>query len=234
MAPKRLADDSLTDISRTRRQDAKRLKLSPSAEEKSDSSAPPSASVSDDSALRSSPPASVHSRQSSISSVHSSPTNDEFEASISSSSEGSLEAEPENEIIMVGGPKKPAITTYNVMEGAQDLRTRLAALLPRLVEANEVLKGEKGGQSMEEVGEGDQLIEMDLGLGVLEEKNDYDDDGSTSDDSSEIVGEEAEDGDVPASSGSMRKAPDDQRTNVMSKLLGQPPCKRRSGIQDLG
>lgn len=68
---------------------------------------------------------------------------------------------------------KPIMSATNT-EGAGDLKSRLAAFLPQLAASNQKLeelkqKGELKG--FEDVEEGKDYIEMDLGLGVLEEKN---------------------------------------------------------------
>jgi hypothetical protein len=52
-------------------------------------------------------------------------------------------------------------------EDVPDLKARLATFLPQLKEANRMLDTAK---RIDDVGEGEQHIEMNLGLGVLEEK----------------------------------------------------------------
>jgi hypothetical protein len=54
--------------------------------------------------------------------------------------------------------------------GSGDLRTRLSAFLPQLAQANKVLEDGQEIHNMEDVEEDEQHIEMNLGLGVLEEK----------------------------------------------------------------
>jgi hypothetical protein len=51
-----------------------------------------------------------------------------------------------------------------------DLRARLAAFLPELEKANQELK--QRSANIEQVEEGEQYVEMNLGLGVLEQSND--------------------------------------------------------------
>lgn len=145
----------------------------------------------------------------------------------------SSELENEEEIITIGGPKKPRITHYDVTEGAQDLRSRLDALLPQLAASNDLLAGNGGGFSMEDVEDGEQHIEMNLGLGVLEEKRE---DGSSSSDgdSDEASIDEGEEADMLFSSGTVQRSAEEWDTNVVSKLLGRSRRGRRPGIDDLG
>ena len=82
---------------------------------------------------------------------------------------------------------------------------------------------------MEEVEEGEQHIEMNLGLGVLEEKQEGD--SSSSDESS---GDESGDEDgVPASSGAVEREKEDRDTQVMDKLTGRKRDRRRGGVEEV-
>lgn len=220
---------------RPRRENTKRAKTSPSDELRSNSSVPSSCSVSEASALRSSPPVSQHTRQSSISSLQSPDYDDGSESSLSSSDEESLSSGSEDEIINIGAPKKPAIHPDALLTGAQDLQARLAALLPQLAAANDSLEHEGGGHSMEDVGDGEQHIEMSLGLGVLEEKNgdgESSESGDSSDDEEEGL-EEAEK-DEPVSSGSVKRAGEASEANGMGKLLGRRKGRQKPGIEEMG
>jgi hypothetical protein len=217
----------------------KRTKLSPSAEEGSDSSAPSSCSVSEDSALRSTPPASDETRNSSFSSLETSDV-DDSESSLSDSSEDAsdpeseLEDEDDEAVITIGGPKKPQMKRDGLLSSAQELNARLSALLPQLAAANEELGKDGQNYCMEDVEEGEEHIEMDLGLGVLEQKADGDE---SSDDEDESDGEEeaAQVGDVPVSSRTGKKE-QERETSVMTKLLGQPKGrqKQKVGIEEVG
>lgn len=233
MARKRTAEELDTREHRPRREDIKRAKLSSSDGVRSNSSVPSSCSVSEDSALRSSPPASDHTRQSSFSSVHSSGY-EESDSSLSSSSDESSDAGSDEgeDVIAVGGPKKPQISDAAMLSGAQGLQARLSALLPQLATANEELSKDGARHSMEDVEDGEQHIEMDLGLGVLEEKRDGDSgsDENSSGDESEWL----EDLEAPISSGTVKREQDGRDTQVMDKLLGQHHGQRKAGIEDLG
>ena len=121
----------------------------------------------------------------------------------------------------------------HIANGAQDLRARLAFLLPQLAEANKVIVREQGKHSLESVDEDEQHIEMNLGLGVLEEK--YEDESSgTSESSSNRDDEEGDEEGVPTSSGTVKRLPEDRDIKVMSKLLRQRPTRKEVDIEDIG
>lgn len=194
---------------------SKRIRLTPTKDLESNSSDPSTCSVSEDSALRSSPLASEHTRNSSLESTRISidTEDDGSDSSLlnsrssSSSSDGddddSEDADDEDmaTITTIGAPSKPPIRPSNLIGRASDLRARLASLLPRMAEANEQLKNGEMEISMEDVEDGERHIEMDLGLGVLEEKRD--------DTSSES--ESSEDG----------EADGDKERDVLGRLMGQ-------------
>ena len=96
-----------------------------------------------------------------------------------------------------------------------------------------MLAGGRGVPSMEDVDEDKQHIEMDLGLGVLEEKMDDDSSSSLSDSSSNEDEGPVED-DLPASSGTAKRMSEDKETNIMEKLVGQRQGRRKVGIEELG
>lgn len=75
----------------------------------------------------------------------------------------------EEEVVTVGGPKKPRINP-KILSNAQDLQARLKSFLPQLQQANTELAAKGPGLSMEDVEDDEQHIEMNLGLGVLETK----------------------------------------------------------------
>ena len=224
MARKRSAAEiEMPSRPRPRQVDAKRAKLLLSDDARSNSSAPSSCSVSEASALQSSPAVSENSRHSSVSSTHSE-AGEESEGSVSSSSDESSEEDlgGEDRVTLIGGPKKPKIGDDGVLVGALDIKARLSAFLPQLAAAC---------NSMEDVEDGEQHIEMNLGLGVLEEKQEGD--SSSSDESSECESEEADEDDVPVSSGVVKRTKDDTDTKVMDKLLGQRRDRRRGGVEEM-
>ncbi|KAK5122041.1 hypothetical protein LTR85_004287 [Meristemomyces frigidus] len=235
MARKRSAAEVEAPAGRPRRADAKRTRVSPNDEDHDESSAPSSCAVSEDSALRSSPAASNRTRHSSVSSVQSAGY-DESDSSLSSSNEDSSDEDSDNEdqIITVGGPKKPQIAREPTSTGAQDLQARLSALLPRLAAANRELDKDGAGHSMEDVEDGEQHIEMNLGLGVLEEKQDGDSSSSGEESEDESESELSDDTDVPTSSAAVKREQDGKDTQVMDKLLRQRTGRRKAGIEDLG
>lgn len=239
MAVKRSADELDVARTRPRREQHKRVRLSPSAEARSNSSEPSSCSVSEASALQSSPPVSTHDRISSMSSLEPTDSASDTDSSVSSESDSDLsdsESESDQEdIVTIGGPKKPAIGRTGAADGYDDLKTRLAAFLPQLEEANGLLTSEGGQWSMEDVEEGEQHIEMDLRLGVLEEQ-DEDEDGSNDSDSEDLDGEDAVDGepDLPVSSGATKRSPKGEETRYMETLTGRCKEEQNVGIEEIG
>jgi hypothetical protein len=232
MGTKRSADDMEQTQPRPRRENPKRARLA--SIEDANSSDPSSCSVSVDSALQSSPPISAHTRESSLSSLQPPNRDDDSEESLSSStSEGTSNSESDDLIITIGGPTKPEISSSLFSDGAEDLRARLSTLLPELAEANKMLKDGPNVYSMEDVEEDEQHIEMDLGLGVLEEKRD-ESSSSLSEDSSDFEDELEGNGDVPASSRSETRTKESKASDVMSDLLGQQNLRQKAGIEDLG
>lgn len=184
----------------------KRSRLSPTKDSASTSSGPSTCSVSEDSALRSSPPASEHTRNSSLDSAALSVNveGDDTDTSISTSSSSSSSSDEDDSedvddedvemITTIPARKKPPIRSSSPLRNANDLRARLASLLPRMAEANELLKNGGTGASMEEVEDDERHIEMELGLGVLEER--HDDTSSESDSSEDEKAEQQEEKDI--------------------------------------
>ncbi|KAH9828921.1 zinc finger protein AEBP2-like [Teratosphaeria destructans] len=231
MANKRAANVMDAPSSTARRHQVKRTKIL-SAEQRSDSSAASSTAISEDSAMQSTPSASDQpSRHSSFSSMQPS-VEDDRESSLSSSSEEpSDDDDSEEEVITIGGPKKPEIGANGLVGGASDLQARIAALLPQLAAANRELEREGQNHSMEDVQDGEQHIEMDLGLGVLEEQGeDVDRSDATSDgeDEAEVPG------DIPNSSNAAGRKAVCKDRSVMCKLMGRPTDRKKAGIEDLG
>lgn len=237
MAVKRSAEALDALHTRPRRDSSKRTKLAPSADERSNSSVPSSVSVSEDSALQSSPPASVRDRLSSMSSLASAESDDDSGRSVSTSSDdGDDHSEPDEQedMVTIGGPKKPDMSRANATRGQADLKARIAALLPRLEQANNLLASEGKQCSMEEVEDGEQHIEMNLGLGILEQQRE-DDDGSSSEES----GEGSEDDDeVHATdqpiSGELKRSPKGKETHYLDALTGKQTEPVHGGIEEIG
>ena len=151
----------------------------------------------------------------------SSADSDSDDASTSDSDSDSEEdaSEEEEEIATLKPGVKPDFSRARaIASGAPSLEDRLKAFLPQLAEANSRLqKGGEGEYSMEVVGEDEPHIEMDLGLGVLEETN-----GDGRSESDEEEGEEKGEG------GRKRKEKD-----VMGELMGKKE-NQTAGIEEVG
>ncbi|KAK5167590.1 uncharacterized protein LTR77_007289 [Saxophila tyrrhenica] len=232
MAIKRSVEEAGASAARPRRQHLKRIKISPTHEDTDNSSEASSGSVSEDSALRSSPQPSDPERNSSMSSLEPSAANgdDDSESSISSTSseDSEIDSDSETEITTIGQPKKPPIHKQGLQEGAQDLRSRLSSFLPQMAEANRLLADKSDGYSLEEVGEDEQHIEMNLGLGVLEQQGEEDAENSLDESSDEEdVGEE-----LPAFSEGVNGVKQDREADVLGKLMGQDRKRQKVGIQE--
>jgi len=226
MAQKRSAPDTETIKARPRHESTKRTRLAPKDERDGDSSAPSSCSVSVDSALQSSPSASGQERQSSMSSLEAADDSDESMSSVSSDSESESDdeiSEDEDEVATIRTQKKPDFSAP-ALEGAGDLQARLRAFLPQMADANSKLENGAAGFSMEDVKDDEPHIEMNLGLGVLEEQ------GEDRDEGSEEYDDEGEDQDeeMPLASEAARKEKD-----VMGKLMGGRE-QRKGGVEEVG
>ncbi|KAK3675632.1 hypothetical protein LTR37_021550 [Vermiconidia calcicola] len=160
-----------------------------------------------------------------MSSLQPSNHEDDSESSVSTSSDESLVSDDEAEIITIGGPKKPDMRQLSTAGESRDLKARLSSFLPQLLASG------SERHNIEDVEENEQHIEMNLGLGVLEEQGDSDDDSSNEDSDDDGADEEL---DVPASSGAVKRAAEDRDANVMSKLMGQPAKERKAGVEELG
>jgi hypothetical protein len=153
-------------------------------------------------------------------------------SSLSSSSEESSDGgeSDEHDIITVGGPKKPAMSmAHDLSSGAVDLRARVSALLPQLAAANtQLTEGDANTWSMEDVRDDEQHIEMDLGLGVLEEIE------SNDSDTSEEPSEEEPDATMFPDAVALDLQPE---THVLDRLMHvQEKSGRheRVGIEEMG
>lgn len=228
MAQKRTASDMDTEKTtvRPRRESTKRTRLVPKNERDADSSAPSSCSVSVDSALQSSPSASGKDRQSSMSSLDTADGSDESMSSVSSDSESGNDdeiSEDEDDVATIRTQKKPDFTAPS-LGGAGDLQARLRAFLPQMADANSKLATDGAARfSMEDVGEEEPHIEMNLGLGVLEEQGEGGSESSEDEDDQEEQDEE-----MPLASDGPRKEKD-----VMGRLMGgREP--RKGGVEEVG
>ncbi|OCK80443.1 hypothetical protein K432DRAFT_43616 [Lepidopterella palustris CBS 459.81] len=217
-----------------------RIKLSPSALEPAHSSTPSSCSVSEDSALFST------SHSGTNSTADSDPDSDTSSELSESSEDPSSESESEgddsendsedkgmrddghgDEVITLPLPKKtrkPEMRKAGQVREEIDLGARLKGFLPMLAAANEELEMERldgrlKERDLEAVDEdAGGYIEMDLGLGVLEEKDpDAPDSRSESDSSSD---ENVDDGE-----------PGTKEKDILSKLLGRVKTNDEVGIQ---
>lgn len=102
-----------------------------------------------------------------------------------------------------------------------DLKSRLAAFLPQLAQSNQELERlkERGElKSFEDVEEGKEYIEMDLGLGVLEEKKP----GMEED-------KDGEDEEMDQDEAERRKKEED----VLGKMMGFKKGRQNTGISEV-
>lgn len=202
-------------------------------------------SISVDSALRSTPPPLADADNASMKNNHFR-GHDTSESSSSSSSDDESnssedgDASDDDVVVTIGGPRKPAMRSLPQSSGADNLQARLSAFLPQLAAANaelETLQKSGGlvGRTFEDVDEDAEggYIEMDLGLGVLEEKQEEE----SSSDEEEEEDEEGEDGMIflegteDAARSGIEKC---GKQDVMSRLMGQSSTKQTAGIQEIG
>ncbi|KAK7612149.1 hypothetical protein JOL62DRAFT_611037 [Phyllosticta paracitricarpa] len=115
----------------------------------------------------------------------------------------------------------------NSVPRSSSLGDRLKEFLPQLAAANAELERDRAAgrlaeKSLEQVDENGQYIEMNLGLGVLEEKdpNKMDQDSESSDDSEDEMETDA--------TGAENKEQD-----VLGKLMGTKTSKSGAGIQEV-
>lgn len=163
----------------------------------------------------------IHShRNGTPASSNSSASESESSDSLSSEEDSSEEDSDEEEATAVptAAHTKPNMRA-NVGKG--DLKSRLAAFLPQLAESNlqlENLKAKGELKSFEDVEEGEQYIEMDLGLGVLEEKKPGQ---PESEDEEEEEEEEEEDGGKS------------KEEDVLGKMMGFKKGRPNAGISEV-
>ena len=143
------------------------------------------------------------------------------DASTSDSDSEEDASEEEEQIPTLKPGTKPDFSSVRrIASGAPSLEDRLKAFLPQLAEANSKLqKGGEGEYSMEVVGEDEPHIEMDLGLGVLEETKGGSE--SESDEDDEDSGEEEGE----------RKSKKEK--DIMAELMGKKE-NVTAGIEEVG
>ncbi|EFR00350.1 hypothetical protein MGYG_03352 [Nannizzia gypsea CBS 118893] len=180
------------------------------------SSKEPNQDIGSEIATKSSPPESTDSDP--TSSSGSSDSDSDFNEG-ENSDEGQSDDDERMEDQPRSIPSRPSATLPNNAA----LRARLANFLPSLKAANEDLEREiAAGKSMtlevdnEDGGQG-QYIEMNLGLGVLQEKGE--EDGGNGSDGSE-------------SSGSAMDPKEEK--NIVDKLMGKKSDSQKPKIEDLG
>lgn len=231
MGMKRTADEVEPSRPTSLRRRIKRLKATPQ-EDDGNSSEASSCSVSEDSALESSPEVSKKGRNSSMSSVEPANLHDsDTESSISSSESDSSgsDAESDDAIITIGQQQKPNIKRSQSTRGAQDIRERLASFLPQLAEANKLLTTRPAtAHNIEDVEDDEQHIEMNLGLGVLEEKSGQSDHSSSSDE------DESEEDEEQADAQQVKRPTQTREADRVGRLMGQRRLLRTDAIQDVG
>lgn len=206
----------------------KRSRTSPVPDLSNSSATSSNPAMSEVSAMQSTPPHETYRRSTSVTSV-SEEGSDSSESDSSSSEEeedsddSADDTETNEDVVTIGGPAKPAIRKPKT--DAFDLKSRLAAFLPQLAAANSELErlraaGQFEGMSMEDVNEEEGgYIEMDLGLGVLEEKKE----GEESD-------EEEEDADAEMMDEEGRKQ---KEKDVLGRMMGFKGGRQAAGIEEV-
>ena len=146
----------------------------------------------------------------------SSADSDSDDASTSDSDSEDAPEEEEQIPTLKPGTKPDFSSARAIASGAPSLADRLKAFLPQMAEANSKLaESGENEYSMEVVGEDEPHIEMDLGLGVLEETK-----GDGASESDEEDGE----------SGEERKR---KEKDVMGELMGKKE-NQTAGIEEVG
>jgi hypothetical protein len=149
----------------------------------------------------------------------SSADSDSDDASTSDSDSEDAPEEEEQIPTLKPGTKPDFSSARALAAGAPSLADRLKAFLPQMAEANSKLQqGGENEYSMEVVGEDEPHIEMDLGLGVLEETKGDQDSDDDDDDNEEEGG-----------------SPDKKKKekDVMGKLMGKKE-NQTAGIEEVG
>ncbi|GAB7357192.1 hypothetical protein MBLNU459_g8178t1 [Dothideomycetes sp. NU459] len=195
-------------------------------------------SVSEASAMRETPPLENARGSTSVSSLSESDV--EFDSSDYVSSESEEEDDSdldsndtgaeEDHIVTIGGPTKPAIRKPKA--DAFDLKAQLAAFLPQLAAANLELEklraaGELEGARIDNVDENAEggYIEMNLGLGVLEQKKDGEDE-------EEDEAEEDQDGTAEISTG-LDSSVGKKEKDVLGRMMGFKNGRQGAGIEEV-
>ncbi|KAI9683859.1 MAG: hypothetical protein M1829_004193 [Trizodia sp. TS-e1964] len=154
----------------------------------------------------------------------------EASSSCSSDSESSASSDPQ--IIKLGRPGRPTITPPLPSSSGSQLLARIRAFMPQLQAANEELDGDRLAgrlqeRELENVQDGEEYIEMDLGLGVLEERRQEEDSSSSSDGDSDDQGSSKTKGEDSgcAFGADISKPSNGKDTNVLGRLMGQKSRK---------
>jgi hypothetical protein len=86
------------------------------------------------------------------------------------------------------------------------------------------------GKRLEDVGEGDEYVEMELGLGVMEEKSD-----DSSDESSDDSSEDSEDDDEEDKEQKQKQKEKEQKEkDILGRLMGHKQGREKAaGIQEV-
>ena len=121
---------------------------------------------------------------------------------------------------------------------ASDLQRRLSTFIPDLAAANDELEVERaagtlGDRNIEDVDE-QSYIEMNLGLGVLEEKRHSESGSETSDDNRSLEGENEGDEAAMASREGEGLRNGEAETDVLGKLLRRKKSKVDIQVVDAG
>ncbi|KAK2813420.1 hypothetical protein FQN50_000736 [Emmonsiellopsis sp. PD_5] len=170
-------------------------------------------------------------------------------SSSSSSSDGGSESEDEEgsgdesttgEIISIPQRRPPPKPSIGLSRDSA-LRTRLASFLPELRSANEDLEKDISTGNVprleldhDENGRIDgQYIEMDLGLGVLEEKADDDETISASSSESESSVSDNDDDNNDTQPAKRTQSRTHQKASVMNKLMGNKSKTKRPNIEEM-
>jgi hypothetical protein len=133
--------------------------------------------------------------------------------------------------------QKPAFA----LPATSDLSSRLQAFLPQMAAANAELEklaqgGGLEGKRLEDVGEGDEYVEMELGLGVMEEKREGEDSSDdSSDESSSDSSEDSEDDDEDDKEQKQKQKEKEQKEkDILGRLMGHKQGREKAaGIQEV-
>ncbi|BDD59714.1 hypothetical protein MAP00_004908 [Monascus purpureus] len=165
--------------------------------------------------------------------------------SSSSESDGNDDADEDNgaesaetPIPYVPGRPKPRI--YRVNQDS-DILSRVSSFLPKLRSANEALQreidaGRAKDVKLDEV-DGDeegQYIEMNLGLGVLEEKRDDNETDTSEEDATSDTDVKGEEEEAKDSAAAVSRPPRPRESNILGKLMGNKTArKNKPAIEEI-